>query len=141
MAKVRSLLRARRLLIELDEARATVAARNSQLKEMEAFKETLAQTLIHDLKNPITAVMGTLDLLSMRAPDELQDLLGRCHANSVRMHRMIMDLLDVAGLEEGRLGLQRERIDAEPLVRSAATAVPGRGDLFRRRRSGAGNPT
>jgi signal transduction histidine kinase len=123
MAKVRSLVRARRLLAELDEARATVTARNSQLEELEAFKETLAQTLIHDLKNPLTAVMGTLDLLSMKAPDEFQNLLHRCQSNAVRMHRMIMDLLDVAGLEEGRLGLHRERIETEALVRAAVEAA------------------
>jgi len=60
MAKVRSLLRARRLLAEVEEARATLAIRNAQLEELEALKETLSQTLVHDLKNPLAAVLGNL---------------------------------------------------------------------------------
>ena len=41
LARVRSLLRVRRLLLEADQARATLAARNSELE----LKKTLAQTL------------------------------------------------------------------------------------------------
>ncbi len=46
MAKVRSMLRARRLLAELEEARETVALRNAKLEELEELKETLTQTLV-----------------------------------------------------------------------------------------------
>jgi CheY-like chemotaxis protein len=56
----------RRLLAEIEEARATLAIRNAQLEELEALKETLSQTLVHDLKNPLAAVLGNLELMERR---------------------------------------------------------------------------
>ena len=120
LAKVRSLLRAHRLLRDLDSARADLASRNRALEEMEALKETLAQTLVHDLKNPLTAVVANLDLLERKLDDgDARHLVGRCRAGAMRMHRMILDLLDVAGLEEGKLLLRLENLDAVSVARRA----------------------
>lgn len=121
LAKVRSLLRVRGLIVELEEARARLAAKNLALEELEALKETLAQTLVHDLKNPLAAILANLDLLERSSQDETVGRLSRrCRSAAGRMHRMILDLLDVAGLEEGRLKLQTDPADAIPLVRRAA---------------------
>jgi signal transduction histidine kinase len=121
LAKVRSLLRVRGLIVELEEARARLAARNVALEELEALKETLAQTLVHDLKNPLAAILANLDLLERSSHDETVGRLSRrCRSAAGRMHRMILDLLDVAGLEEGRLKLQTDPADAVPIVRRAA---------------------
>lgn len=120
LAKVRSVLRVRGLIAKLEEARAGLAARNAALEELEALKETLAQTLVHDLKNPLSAILANLDLLERVSKEEsVTRLAGRCRSAARRMHRMILDLLDVAGLEEGRLKLQTESTDAVPLVRRA----------------------
>ena len=120
LAKVRSLLRVRGLIAELEEARAGLAARNAALEELEALKETLAQTLVHDLKNPLSAILANLDLLERASRDEaVGRLAARCRSAASRMHRMILDLLDVAGLEEGRLVLHADAADAIPLVRRA----------------------
>lgn len=120
LAKVRSLLRARKLTADLERAREDLAARNRKLEELEALKETLAQTLVHDLKNPLTAIVANLDLLERKTLDEdALRLVGRCRQSSMRMHRMILDLLDVAGLEEGKLLLHLETADAASIVRRA----------------------
>ncbi len=120
LAKVRSLLRVRGLIAELEEARARLAARNAALEELEALKETLAQTLVHDLKNPLSAILANLDLLERSDEESAKKLLDRSRSAAQRIHRMILDLLDVAGLEEGRLRLDVEETDAVPLVRRAA---------------------
>jgi signal transduction histidine kinase len=129
MAKVRSLLRARRLLAEIEEARATLAIRNAQLEELEALKETLSQTLVHDLKNPLAAVLGNLELIERRVEEPVLNLVRRSKAAAWRMHQMILNLLDVAALEEGKDLLHPEPVDAVQLARKAcqemeATAAP-----------------
>ena len=53
--------------MELEEAREALALRNEELQ----LKKTLAQTLVHDLKNPLSAILGNLDLLEMRSSAEL----------------------------------------------------------------------
>jgi len=119
MAKIRSLLRARRLMTELEEARATLAERNAQLIELEALKETLTQTLVHDLKNPLAALAGNLELLDRTRDDKIAKRVARCKASASRMHRMILDLMDVARLEEGRLVLQPKPVEAADLAHAA----------------------
>jgi signal transduction histidine kinase len=119
MAKVRSLLRARRLLAEIEEARATLAIRNAQLEELEALKETLSQTLVHDLKNALAAVLGNLELIERRVEEPVLNLVRRSKAAAWRMHQMILNLLDVAALEEGKMLLHPESVDAAGLARKA----------------------
>lgn len=116
LARVRSLLRVRRLLLEADQARATLAARNSELE----LKKTLAQTLVHDLKGPLTAVAGNLDLLEREGDARTLELARRCRGSAGRMLRMILDLLDVEGLEAGQLRPRTDPVDAVELVRRAA---------------------
>ena len=119
MAKVRSLLRARRLLAELEEARETLAARNAKLEELEALKETLTQTLVHDLKNPLAAVLGNLELMERRVEEPTLNLVRRSKAAAWRMHPMSLNLLDIGALEEGKLFLHPEPVDAVLLARKA----------------------
>jgi signal transduction histidine kinase len=125
MAKVRSMLRARRLLAELEDARATLAERNAKLEELEALKETLTQTLVHDLKNPLAAVLGNLELMERKADDSVLHLVRRSKAAAWRMHQMILNLLDIGQLEEGKLLLRPETVDAASLARKACLEMEG----------------
>ena len=117
MAKVRSMLRARRLLAELEEARETLASRNAKLEELETLKETLTQTLVHDLKNPLAAVLGNLELLERKVDESVVHLVRRSKAAAWRMHQMILNLLDIGQFEEGKLVLHPESMDAGSLAR------------------------
>ncbi len=125
MAKVRSMLRARRLTAELEEARETLALRNAKLEELEGLKETLTQTLVHDLKNPLAAVLGNLELMERKADESVVHLVRRSKAAAWRMHQMILNLLDIAQLEEGKLLLHPESIDAGSLARKACQEMEG----------------
>ena len=121
MAKIRAVVRAHRLLVELEQARATLAERNAKLVELEALKVTLTQTLVHDLKNPLAALVGNLELLGANADPKTAARIARAKASGSRMHRMILDLMDVARLEEGRLQLQPEAVSAFDVARSAVS--------------------
>ena len=125
LAKVRALLRARSLLGELEEAHEALAARNEELE----LKKTLAQTLVHDLKNPLTAILGNLDLLKMRADDDLQYLIERSRRGSSRMLQMILNLLDFGG---GRVRTRAEgHLRTGPRICGEPVAGIGRDTAFR----------
>jgi signal transduction histidine kinase len=121
LAKVRALLRARRLLVDLENARAELAARNQELQ----LKKTLAQTLVHDLKSPLSAILGNLDLLEMRSEDRLRYLVQRSRDGASRMLKMIVNLMDVEGLEEGRLTPAIEAVDAAEILQRTMTEAEG----------------
>jgi signal transduction histidine kinase len=116
LAKVRALVRARRLIEELERAHHELAARNAELQ----LKKTLAQTLVHDLKSPLSAILGNLDLLKHRGDSGLHYLIDRSKQGAQRMLEMILNLLDVEGLEEGRMKPAMDRVDLAELVRATA---------------------
>jgi signal transduction histidine kinase len=90
-----------------------------------------ASVVAHDLRNPLTALRGWLDIGRGLAdhdpldPPELQRVLGRAHDASVRMGTLIDDLLADARSEGQQLDL--EVVDLLSLVRDAA-ALHGVGD-------------
>jgi signal transduction histidine kinase len=60
-------------------------------------------------------------LLEDPAPsrENLEYLLGTVTRSAEWMHRIIQDLLDVTGIEAGRLSLRRERVSVERVVEAA----------------------
>lgn len=115
LAKVRALVRVSRLLQELEVARDSLAARNEELQ----FKKTLAQTLVHDLKSPLSAILATLDLLPTAQGERGERLIEQSRHSASRMLKMIVNLLDVERLEEGRLTPELQRVDVAEVARAA----------------------
>jgi two-component system sensor histidine kinase KdpD len=102
-----------------------------QIKELQSLKATLTQTLVHDLKNPLAAVAGNLDLLEMQNESQnVLRLVRRSRAGADRLQRMIMDLMDIARMEEGRFALCEETIDPCKL---ASRAIENAGGSFEQR--------
>jgi signal transduction histidine kinase len=119
LAKVRALLRVRHLLGDLESARRELAERNRELE----IKKTLAQALVHDLKNPLSGVLGNLDLMELPGGKDTSILIERTRRAGQRMQQMVSNLIDVEALEDGRLTLNRERVDlAELTLRSTEEA-------------------
>jgi PAS domain S-box-containing protein len=73
----------------------------------------------HDLRNPLTKVALSADLLVDAAESERADLIETIRLASKQMQRLIQDLLDVARVEAGRLSVDLRKIEAAPLVRFA----------------------
>jgi two-component system sensor histidine kinase/response regulator len=124
LAKVRSLVRASILLNELETARRELEARNRELE----LKKTLSQTVVHDLKGPLTAVVGNLDLLSRKSAHHDDMALARARKGAERMSTMIMDLLDVEYLEDGAFEPMMEECYLLDLAREAIDSFQTQGD-------------
>lgn len=75
-----------------------------QLVELNAMKDQFVGTVSHDLRNPITSILGYSDLLkNILANEDEQTLnfLERIQRNAHHMLDMINDLLDIAKIEAG----------------------------------------
>lgn len=109
---------AERAAIALDNARLYEEAR-AAVKARDAFFSVAT----HELKTPLTALLGQAQLLRRRyereqAPDERQRRAAETIiAQAARLDALIGELLDVARIERGQFGLERAPLDLARLVR------------------------
>jgi signal transduction histidine kinase len=99
---------------------------NQSLCQLEAHKDQLTQMIVHDLKNPLTALLGFLEILRL---DHLNDnqsaLLQNAMCSGRNLSDLIGDLLDVGRIEEGRLELEYAVIAPCDLLKECANEVQG----------------
>ncbi|MCX7016204.1 MAG: ATP-binding protein [Candidatus Sumerlaeota bacterium] len=93
----------------------------AQLRETEALKRDLFNMIVHDLKAPLAAMMGNLELLLEFAALEgkAREHVESAHAASDDMALMIGNLLDVERMEGSRMRMQFAPIAPDALVRRA----------------------
>jgi len=91
------------------------------LRALDELKTTFMQAVSHDLRTPLTTVLGsalTLERSFATLPeDDVADLLGRLVANARKLYRLLEDLLDLDRLTKGSLAPQRTPVDLCELVR------------------------
>lgn len=79
----------------------------SALTDLQALKDDLTALLVHDLRNPLTAVKGAFQLLEENVVPEDRDIF-RLGKNALdRVMEAVSDLLKVRMLEKGQLTLER----------------------------------
>lgn len=93
-------------------------------EEMNRLKDQYVQMVSHDLKSPLSVVVGHASLLKRRGaltdPYDVE-AVDSILAASERMRRLIRDLLDLARIESGA-GIEREKISANDLLQACAFA-------------------
>ena len=76
--------------------------------EGERMRNTLLAAISHDLRTPLTTIIGAADAAAPHAPPgPLQDLLGGIHEQASSMQRLIENLLDMARWPGGRYAPDR----------------------------------
>ena len=95
----------------------------SLLKHLEQMKNEFVNTVSHDLKNPISVIDGTAEVVSWSAKDPaLQRRIQRIRDEARYMAELVTDLLDLGKIEAG-LGPPKEPIDAVRLVADAVVNI------------------
>jgi PAS domain S-box-containing protein len=90
------------------------------LRTLDVMKDAFLQAVSHDLRTPLTSVLGIA--LTMRrgqgrlTGDEADQLLGRLVRNARKLDRLLSNLLDLDRLSRSTLQLDRRRVDLGDLV-------------------------
>lgn len=79
----------------------------SALTDLHALKDDLTALLVHDLRNPLTAVKGAFQLLEANVVPQDRDLFKLGKNALDRVMEAVGDLLKVRMLEQGKLTLER----------------------------------
>lgn len=107
-AQLAVLERAARAVAQERRQRHELEELNVALHQLEQAKTQLTQMVVHDLKTPLTALIGFLEILRMSQLSEDQKLLLESALRSAKnLTGLIGDLLDVGRLEEGEIELER----------------------------------
>ena len=97
---------------------------NAALRQLEQDKEQLIQMVVHDLKNPLTALIGFLEILRMdHLTIEQTLLLEGALRSGKNLEGLISDLLDVSRAEEGQLELDRTVFAPRELLTDCAAEM------------------
>jgi two-component system, OmpR family, sensor kinase len=97
---------------------------NATLRQLEQDKQQLMQMVVHDLKNPLTALIGFLEILRMEPLTNEQTLLLEGALRSGKnLSSLASDLLDVSRAEEGRLDLNRDVFAPRELLTDCAAEM------------------
>lgn len=102
--QARELERERRARKRLKEA-------NRSLRQANEFKEELLATTSHELRTPVTAILGFTRILEEELPEHYHEFLGYIELNGRRLQETVDSLLDLAKLRAGMMKVKRERFD------------------------------
>ncbi len=125
----RDLLRRRLAELEEDFARSNqeifamneaLVLANSRLNELDRMKDTFLSMITHELRTPMTVMIGvaeTLDAGVYGPLNEAQsDGVSRIIESGDRLRQLVNDLLDLSKLESGMMRLQLEQLDPRTMV-------------------------
>jgi PAS domain S-box-containing protein len=108
---------AQQLAAALDRERAVA----EHLRAVDEMKTTFLQAVSHDLRTPLTTILGiavTLERGATGLPaDEAAELLHRLSSNARKLDGLLGDLLDLDRLARGTLTPRRQLVDIAALVR------------------------
>jgi signal transduction histidine kinase len=101
------------------------AAQARAREDAARMKEDFLSAAAHDLKTPLTTLVAQAQLLERKAqhdPEAPADIVGlqRMVKETVRLRTLVMELLDAARAEQGKLVGEREPVDLVEFAREVA---------------------
>ncbi|MFG1690661.1 ATP-binding protein [Gemmatimonadota bacterium] len=108
----------------------------SEIRRLERVRKDFVANASHEMKTPLTAIRGFAETLAEgdHPEDIRRDFLESIHHNTIRLQRLVDDLLDLSRLEGGRWSAEREVVDLEIVVWEAwspfAKKAEGKGIAF-----------
>jgi signal transduction histidine kinase len=105
-----------------------LARKNAQLLEADRLKDEFVALISHDLRTPLTSIIGYLELTldDGNLSEEQRGYLAVADRNADRLLQLVNDLLFVARLEAGELNLQPSELDLAALARQSVSEAEPR---------------
>jgi signal transduction histidine kinase len=104
----------------------TLDQKLTDLLEEERLRDRLTHMLVHDLKNPISAVMGAVDFVrsdSKNLSQQQRDLIEMAYEESKRLLQLASNILEVRKMRDGKLRLEPTALNAKDLKRIVNNAM------------------
>jgi len=110
-----------------------LAVQNEQLLDLDRMKDQFVSTISHELRTPITAIIGYLELMLDGEAGDLTEqqvrFLEIVSRNSDRLFRLVNDILTVARIDAGRLTLEPAHVDLVALAAGEVESARAAADV------------
>jgi PAS domain S-box-containing protein len=94
------------------------------LEDSNRRKDQFLATLSHELRTPMTAVLGWVRLLKLGLPEaEALEAIDAIEKSAAIQAQLIDDVLDVSRIVAGKMTFQPTPVDVAPALRAAMTTV------------------
>lgn len=98
-----------------------------RLKQLESMRDSLTAMLVHDLRTPLTTLLGPLEMLESGGfgqLDEMQaEIINMSTRSGYRLLGLVNELLDISKMEAGELKVRRETVQAHVVINGAVDQV------------------
>jgi two-component system phosphate regulon sensor histidine kinase PhoR len=98
----------------------------TRIKQLENMRKDFVANVSHELKTPITSILGFVETLrggALDEPERAKRFLGIIAEHSHRLHLIVEDLLSLSRLESPEQELTREWVEVDELVGGVIRAV------------------
>jgi PAS domain S-box-containing protein len=128
-----ALIEQREARLQAEEERQRAEASYRAAQEANRAKDEFLMTLSHELRTPMTAILGWSRLLPTLSPHDqsFRDAVSSIMRGAQLQARLIDDVLDVSRIMSGKLRLSVENIDVTTLLNASIEAVRPSADAKR----------
>lgn len=92
-----------------------------KLGDLEEMKDSFIRTVSHDLRNPLSAIATSANVLRTDdLPPSSRPLLEVIESSAVRLRTMVNNILDVAKIREGHLTFERTVFPVDTILKELA---------------------
>lgn len=104
----------------------------TRLKQLETMRVDFVANVTHEIKTPLTAIIGFVETLEQGAIDDAataRKFLHTIRENAGRLDRLVDDLLTLSNVELGEARLHFEELDVADILEKARTLIQAKADL------------
>ncbi len=95
-----------------------------RLEELQRLRQETTELIIHDLRNPLSAIAISLKMLTLVLPEDVlqanHELLEIAQTSTQRMQRLVDSLLEVSRMETGEARFDMRSFNLGPLLHDVA---------------------
>jgi signal transduction histidine kinase len=100
---------------------------NTQLARASQFKSEFLAKMSHQLRTPLTAILGFCEVLlggmdGELKPEQTEDV-GQIHQSGIVLLELVNDILDLSKIEAGKIEFAIQEVDLEPLAEQVMSTL------------------
>ncbi len=91
----------------------------TDLRRLEQMRRDLVANVSHELRTPLTSVQGFVEAMldgTIEGEEDKSIYLNIIHQETIRLNRLIHDLLDLASMESGKTSWEINAVDVSELI-------------------------